>query len=112
VKQVKNKEARPGETLAEPPSREIGFGRTARENAFTFFVRNHRVGFNLTHAGKLFDAFQLLHSAAGFPEPGSGPAPGQGVRHRHSGWLRAESKPSHGATFLPFTLPETAKEQP
>ncbi len=87
------------------PVAQIEFGRTVREDASTYFVRDNGAGFDMNCAKKLFGAFQRFHTAAEFPGTGIGLATVQRIIHRHGGLVAAESQLEHGATFY-FTLPD------
>ncbi len=76
---------------------EIGAGQT--NGSVEYFVRDNGVGFDMSHADRLFELFSRLHSDPAFEGTGAGLAIVKRLVERHGGSIRASAEPGNGATF-------------
>jgi PAS domain S-box-containing protein len=77
----------------------IELGCVVEDGRSVYFVRDDGAGFDMAHAGQLFNPFQRLHRQNEFEGTGIGLTIVQRIIQRHEGTLRGEAAVEKGATF-------------
>jgi signal transduction histidine kinase len=90
-------------TVAQKESR-IVVGAMQQDQEQVIFVKDNGAGFPREKAGRIFEAFQRLHSEKEFSGTGIGLATVKRIIIRHNGRVWAEGDTGRGATIY-FTLP-------
>ncbi len=88
---------------AERETAKLRFFAERRDEQLAYCVADNGTGFDMNHAGKLFQPFQRLHRHSQYEGSGIGLATVQRIIQRHGGRVWAESAPGEGARFY-FTL--------
>jgi chemotaxis family two-component system sensor kinase Cph1 len=84
-------------------------GRRETDGHVTYWVADDGIGFDMRFGGKLFRAFERLHSRDEFPGAGAGLAIVRKIAERHGGRVWAEADVGAGARFF-LSLPESRVE--
>lgn len=82
---------------------EIEVGRQIVDGEAVFFIRDNGAGFNMKHAGRLFEPFTRLHRQEEFDGTGIGLSLVRKIVERHQGSIWARAVEGNGATFF-FSL--------
>ncbi len=82
----------------------IELGSTRQDGRTVYYLKDNGVGFDMSHADKLFAPFQRLHSDNAYPGIGIGLNLVYRIISRHGGEVWAEGEVGNGACFC-FTLP-------
>jgi two-component system, NtrC family, sensor kinase len=82
----------------------IDFKMQEHATGRVFLVQDNGAGFDMAHAGTLFQPFHRLHAITDFPGTGIGLATCQRIVDRHGGRIWAEGAVGRGATVF-FTIP-------
>lgn len=96
---------------SKTPLPRIELGMLQEGARTVYFVRDNGAGFDMSHATKLFGAFQRLHAVSEFQGTGIGLATVQRIVSRHGGQIWANAQPGKGAAFF-FTLGEDTQAPP
>ena len=88
--------------------KDSGLHLSAREKQSDFYVisiQDNGIGFEQKDADRIFNVFTRLHGNAEYKGTGIGLSITRKVIENHNGYIKAESKPGEGSTFLVY-LPE------
>ncbi len=91
-----------------PPLVRVDARQTRHDCVIT--VSDNGIGFDMAHAGKIFQVFERLHSPTAYDGTGIGLAVVKKIAARHNGTVTVQSTPQEGSTFT-VTLPLKARPQ-
>jgi PAS domain S-box-containing protein len=81
----------------------IAFHAERQSDQRVFMISDNGIGFDMAHAGRLFEPFFRLHGPGTYQGTGIGLSNVERIIRRHGGHIWARSSPGHGTTFF-FTL--------
>ena len=81
----------------------IAFNAERQGDQRVFRISDNGIGFDMAHAGRLFEPFFRLHAPEAYQGTGIGLSNVERIIRRHGGHIWARSRPDQGATFF-FTL--------
>lgn len=81
----------------------IKVGEKVVDGEMAYFIADNGAGFDMAHAGKLFEPFQRLHRVDEFEGNGIGLTTVKRIIRHHGGKVWAEAEVDKGATFY-FTI--------
>lgn len=99
---------------SKTPAPYVEVGSQTVNGQCVYYVRDNGVGFDATHAERIFGTFERLHGKAEFEGTGLGLAIVKQIVTRHGGQVWAEGNPGTGATFhftLPAPIPDTSTDR-
>jgi signal transduction histidine kinase len=80
-----------------------------KTNYYQILVKDNGIGFKMDHADSIFGVFKRLHTYADYEGTGIGLSICKKIVDRHQGFIKAQSQPNQGATFI-IMLPEVKTE--
>jgi len=87
--------------LIQPAELPAGLQHTKNDMVLLTFADNG-IGFDPVHSDRVFIMFEKLHSKNQYPGSGMGLAIAKKIVEAHDGYIKVETEPDQGATFLVY----------